>query len=64
MAQQSNSAFLNITVLDGDDLGPVFQYASCPTSQYKPCVRPKYSASIQSGTTTVSLSKIVGVISV
>lgn len=51
---RSNWAYLNITITDGDDLGPVFIYDTCPQSVSKPCVRPKYSASIESGTTMVS----------
>ena len=42
----SNWAYLNLTITDGDDLGPVFIYDTCPTSQLKPCIRPKYSATI------------------
>ncbi|XP_070182125.1 cadherin-99C-like [Littorina saxatilis] len=49
---KSSWAYLNITITDGDDLGPVFIYDSCPTSQYKPCVRPKYYDTIVNGTTT------------
>ncbi|XP_070182199.1 cadherin-99C-like [Littorina saxatilis] len=48
----SSWAYLNITITDGDDLGPVFIYDSCPTSQYKPCVRPKYYDTIVNGTTS------------
>ncbi|KAK7113019.1 cadherin-99C-like isoform X2 [Littorina saxatilis] len=51
----SNWAYLNITITDGDDLGPKFIYDTCPSTPFKSCVRPKYSASITSGDTLGSL---------
>ncbi|KAK7482285.1 hypothetical protein BaRGS_00026413 [Batillaria attramentaria] len=47
----SSWVYLNITITDGDDLGPVFVYPSCPASQFKPCVQAFYDASIETGAT-------------
>ncbi|KAK7482289.1 hypothetical protein BaRGS_00026417 [Batillaria attramentaria] len=47
----SSWVYLNITITDGDDLGPVFVYETCPAGKKKPCVQAFYDATIQTGTT-------------
>ena len=51
-----NWTLLDIFVTDGDDHGPVFVYDTCPVISFKACVGPKYTSSIVSGTTSVTVS--------
>lgn len=48
---QTSSTYMVITITDGDDLGPEFQYSTCLPSQIadgKSCVRPDYRSTIES----------------
>ncbi|XP_071105183.1 cadherin-99C-like [Haliotis cracherodii] len=47
--QRSSTTTLNITITDGDDQKPIFEYPTCYTDTANKCFNPSYSASIVSG---------------
>ncbi|XP_041364214.1 cadherin-99C-like [Gigantopelta aegis] len=49
--------YLNITITDGDDQGPIFEYTGCRVTTSAPfiCFNPEYTVNVVTGSTTGNL---------